>query len=112
MAYIDIDKFAERICNFQAIDEDTANKMIWLLRTFPTADVVPKSESEFDSIPVEVAQVLRDKAVEKAKVEVAREIFAEIEKNECHDISGKTTMYMLFTEELAELKKKYTEERE
>lgn len=40
---------------------------------------------------------------------VAREIFEEIEKNECHDISGKTTMYMLFAEELAELKKKYTE---
>ena len=44
MAYIDVDKFAEKICNFQAIDEDTANKMIWLLRTFPTADVAPKSE--------------------------------------------------------------------
>ena len=40
----------------------------------------------------------------------AREIFEEIEKNECHDISGKTTMYMLFAEEFAELKKKYTED--
>ena len=39
MTYIDVDKFAEKICNFQAIDEDCANKMIWLLRTFPTADV-------------------------------------------------------------------------
>ena len=39
MAYIDVDKFAEKICSFQAIDEDCANKMIWLLRTFPTADV-------------------------------------------------------------------------
>ena len=37
--YIDVDKFAEKICDFQAIDEDAANKMIWLLRTFPTADV-------------------------------------------------------------------------
>ena len=46
MAYIDIDKFAESICNFQALDEDAANKMIWLLRTFPIADVVPKSEVE------------------------------------------------------------------
>ncbi len=45
----------------------------------------------------------------RGKSEVAREIFAEIEKNECHDISGKTTMYMLLVEELAELKKKYTE---
>ena len=40
MAYIDVDKFAEKICNFQAIDEDCATKMIWLLRTFPAADVV------------------------------------------------------------------------
>ena len=45
------------------------------------------------------------------KSEVAREIFEEIEKNECHDISGKTTMYMLFAEEFAELKKKYTEDK-
>ena len=44
MAYIDVDKFADKICNFQAIDEDAANKMIWLLRTFPIADVAPKSE--------------------------------------------------------------------
>ena len=40
MSYIDVDKFAEKICNFQSIDEDAANAMIWLLRTFPTADVV------------------------------------------------------------------------
>ena len=40
MSYIDVDKFAVEICNFQAIDEDAANAMIWLLRTFPTADVV------------------------------------------------------------------------
>lgn len=40
MGYVDVDKFAEKICDFQAIDEDAANKMIWLLRTFPTADVV------------------------------------------------------------------------
>ena len=40
MSYIDVDKFAEKICNFQEIDEDAANAMIWLLRTFPTADVV------------------------------------------------------------------------
>lgn len=40
MSYIDVDKFAEKICNFQSIDEDAANAMIWLLRTFPTANVV------------------------------------------------------------------------
>ena len=50
MAYIDVDKFAEKICNFQAIDEDAANKMIWLLRTFPTADVAQKSEVAIEVI--------------------------------------------------------------
>ena len=38
--YIDVDKFAEAICSFRQIDEDAANAMIWLLRTFPTADVI------------------------------------------------------------------------
>ena len=44
MAYIDVDKFAEKICNFQAIDEDSANAVIYLLRSQPTADVVPINE--------------------------------------------------------------------
>ncbi len=46
MAYIDVDKFAEKICNFQAIDEDCANKMIWLLRTFPAENVEEKKDCE------------------------------------------------------------------
>ncbi len=50
MAYIDVDKFAEKICNFQAIDEDCANKMIWLLRTFPTADVQEVKHSRWENI--------------------------------------------------------------
>jgi hypothetical protein len=45
--YIDVDKFAEKICNFQQIDEDTANKMIFLLRTFPTADVEEVKHGEW-----------------------------------------------------------------
>ena len=39
MAYVDADKFAEEICNFPAIDEDSANAVISLLRRQPTADV-------------------------------------------------------------------------
>ena len=39
MAYIDADKFAEEICNFPAIDEDSANAVISLLRRQPTAEV-------------------------------------------------------------------------
>ena len=45
--YIDVDKFAEKICNFQEIDEDSANKMIYLLRTFPTADVEEVKHGEW-----------------------------------------------------------------
>lgn len=48
--YIDVDKFAEKICNFQQIDEDTANKMIFLLHTFPTADVVEVKHSRWENI--------------------------------------------------------------
>ena len=48
--YIDVDKFAEKICNFQQIDEDTANKMIFLLRTFPTADVEEVKHGEWERI--------------------------------------------------------------
>ena len=94
------------------------------IMTLHTADVVAKSESEFDSIPVEVAQVLKDKAVEKAKAEVAREIFEEIEdiiqdrKNEEIKRQGDNKMMSPFTysfgvleiieHQYAELKKKYT----
>ena len=50
MSYVDVDKFAEAICNFPAIDEDIANAMIFLLRSFPNADVekvVRCSECEY-----------------------------------------------------------------
>lgn len=39
MAYIDVDKFAEEICKFPAIDEHSANAVISLLRSQTTADV-------------------------------------------------------------------------
>lgn len=37
--YIDVDKFAEAICNFPAIDEHSANTVIFLLRSQPQIDV-------------------------------------------------------------------------
>lgn len=39
--YIDVDEFAEAICKFPAIDENSANAVISLLRGQPTADVAP-----------------------------------------------------------------------
>jgi hypothetical protein len=44
----------------------------------PTADVAPKSEVDWNSIPVDVCEALKQRAVEKAKTEVAREIIAEL----------------------------------
>ena len=52
MRLIDADKFAEDICNFSAIDEHSANAVIFLLHEQPTVDI---------------------------KTEVARQIFEEIE---------------------------------
>lgn len=84
----------------------------------PTADVVPKSavdkaEAEIerlwtilDSYALQYGTVM-DKhiVIEKARAEVTREIFEEIEKHrdKIHGIA------LLLPEELAELKKKYTE---
>lgn len=66
MAYVDVDKFAEAICDFQAIDDNAADEMIWFLRTFPTVDVAPKSEianeiiSEFATL---ITEFVKDKGL-------------------------------------------------
>ncbi len=87
------------------------DKYIWLSADADT-DIYTSDESEFDSIPVEVAQVLKYKAVEKAKTEVAREIFAEIDKvrEDCTITVDDRGYFQLtkFEKNIAELKKKYT----
>lgn len=94
----------------QEIDLKSFQEDVALLRKY-IADVVPKSESEFDSIPVEVAQVLQDKAVEKAKAEVAREIFGEIESiSSDFPVYGNVNTVILSERDLAFIKKKYTKE--
>ena len=125
--YIDMDKFAEKICDFQAIDEDAANKMIWLLRTFPTADVAPKSEegaecptchgtgrigtTDWLTKNISKKQLAEEKAKAIAeheqyiKTEVAREIFEEIDRM-CIDTFGNFN-HRVF----AKLKKKYIGEQ-
>lgn len=76
-----------------------------------TADVVPKSES----IPLDVHEALKQRAVEKAKAEVAREIFEDIHgKMLCFFpassfVSAPNTTHYQLLDMLAELKKKYTE---
>ena len=75
-----------------------------VINRIPTADVVPKSES----LPLDVHEALKQRAVEKAKADVAREIFAELETKAPWFCENQTA-YEHFNEELAELKKKYTE---
>jgi len=51
MAYINKEKFAEAICKFPAIDEDTANAVISLLHQQPAADVTEVNHGYwFDNI--------------------------------------------------------------
>jgi hypothetical protein len=71
----------------------------------------PKSESEFDSIPVEAAQALKEKAVEKAKAEVASEVIDEfVYRLACLTAYGTISISPRRLREIAaELKKKYTE---
>ena len=83
-----------------------------IIDTHPTADVVPKSEVDLykrqvDELEDELATTY-DK-LEKAKAEVAREIFEEIE-NFIPRFSVGYFSYASLTEGIAELKKKYTEE--
>lgn len=95
----------------------------------PPADVVPKGEDDWGSIPVDVSEALKQRAVEKAKAEVTREIFEEIEakitaalknnyakRNECNaetdllhtaNISGRIACLRGLADFVAELKKKY-----
>lgn len=92
---------------FDVQEEDIANfaRDVELLKEYiTTADVVPKSES----LPLDVHEALKQRAVEKAKADVAREIFAELETKAPWFCENQTA-YEHFNEELAELKKKYQE---
>ena len=93
------------------------------LDDLPTADVVPKSEvdnwQERCGEWHEVAELKSQRIVEleaelsKAKADVAREIFEEIEKvlEDCTLIVDDNSFFQLarFGKNIAELKKKYTE---
>jgi hypothetical protein len=75
----------------------------------PTADVAPKSEVDWNSIPVDVSEALKQRAVEKSKSEVVREIFEEIEKAVAKGFEYGT--FFDVQKNIAELKKKYTGEQ-
>jgi len=80
----------------------------------PTADVVPKSEvkwleSEVDRLLllVDYNHSVLEQEVQDAKAEIAREIFAEIEKHKTIPFGAKCEVIPFYV--IAELKKKYTE---
>ena len=80
------------------------------VQNLPTADVVPKSEVErleniLNSYALQYGTVVdRKKVVDQAKVEVAREIFEEIEAIKCVGLLPSS-----WVKQFTELKKKYTE---
>lgn len=99
-----------------------------IMDDLPTADVVPKSEADnwyqlYHSIKEELKQekmyhretdMLCDRYCiesQHAKRQVAREIFEEIEKLNRKPLPECKPVYIIKASELAELKKKYLEEK-
>jgi hypothetical protein len=90
MRYIELDKAIKVACEF--VGKLTHNQidavdMAVALEELPTEDVVPRSEvekfiQEIDQIQKDKAEItyLKEQLIAKAKQEVAREIFEEIEK--------------------------------
>ena len=115
--YIEIEKiFPNRVFY---VNEETPltslNALINHICNLPTADVVPKSEVDLykrqvDELEDELATTY-DK-LEKAKAEVAREIFEEIENDYADFLfDGHRNIVVLTEKDFAELKKKYTEDK-
>jgi hypothetical protein len=127
--YIDADLLLEEVenntpLNFSDSERELAEQFDFkvfkhIIEYQPTADVVPKSEVEkeiknwqelyADTVSKwEKAYEELEIKLENAKAEVAREIFAELETKAPWFCENQTA-YEHFNEELAELKKKYTE---
>ena len=122
--YIDLEELERRIKKYvkpeipeeKAFVEYYKDECIRQGYAMPVADVVPKSEVErlqniLDSYALQYGTVM-DKhiVIERARAEVAREIFEEIEKI-CTDfpLYGNSDTLILSEHDFAELKKKYTE---
>lgn len=77
----------------------------------PTADVVPRAEVERLEGELIVERTRRQNAVNayhSAKAEVARVIFEDLESI-CLTHVNRYNRYLIYSEDFAELKKKYTE---
>ena len=114
MRYIDADELYKKLYPLDLADKRkytiNAKAVADAIANIPTADVVPKSES----LPLDVHEALKQRAIEKAKAEVAREIFAGIEdcmKSFEDDDDGYLLKKCEFEFFMRELKKEYTEEK-
>ena len=117
--YIDREKALDAVL-FALVGTGYQSRAISAIQDIPTADVVPKSEVDrltniLDSYALQYGTVM-DKhiVIEKARQEVAREIFEEIWKivDDCNIVEKfKEPHFNLsgFVFGLAELKKKFTE---
>ena len=126
--YIDADKLCEALKSMASVQhpdkQNTILGVVSSIENFPTADVVPKSEvdlyrKQVDELEDELASTY-DK-LENAKANVAREIFEEIWVSiAIHAFTSKSEDYAngaydtieWVDSKIAELKKKYTEDKE
>ena len=130
--YIDADKLCEALKSMASVQypdkQNTILGVVSSIENFPTADVVPKSEVDNLKVLLEMKEKAYEglkelydtdtealvKAREKTEVEVAREIFKEIEtcmKN-FEDDDGYLLKKCEFEFFMRELKKEYAEEKE
>ena len=117
MRYIDAEQFEKRLMELfmeprYMHDEDNyytgMSISIDEIRHAPTADVVPKSEVERLKDEYEIVYQPKAMIESNAKADVAKEIFEEIEEMTSLIIAGQKH-YIICENDLAELKKKYTE---
>ena len=126
--YIDADKLCEALKSMASVQyhdkQNTILGVVSSIENFPTAEVAPKSEVErlehiLDCYALQYGTVTdQQKVIEKAKSEVAREIFEKIEESiATHAYTSKSEDYMdgafdtieWVDSKIDELKKKYTE---
>lgn len=119
--YIDADKI-DYMVTMVGMDEFAGYRAVAFesdIDAMPTADVVSKSEVEkWKAICEQLHKEMSERMVEELKIErklVAREIFGEIDRllkryDTIHDTDENYFKYHI-EDDIAELKKKYTEEK-
>lgn len=116
MRYIDADKLCKGLKEMANVlapfKQSTILGVVSTIENYPTADVVPKSE--VDKTIAEWAYLHADvlNKLENAKAEVAREIFEEIEKTFIDSAALPDCARFVDIDKIAELKNKYTEDKE